>query len=116
LFLLGLPTPTGHPSERRQPGRTFTWTGDPSGDFLTGLQYPAPVTLESSSHWWIGLTAVIDYVGRIDLNGVPLSGEQSVAVLKCWSKTVSRAFHRNGCWRRSSPEPALSDLLRTSHP
>jgi hypothetical protein len=96
LFLLGLPTsyrtPIGDAASLEE---TFTWTPGrgPSDEFLTGLQYPAPVTLEVIVALdEVGFAALIDHVGGIDLNGVPLSGEQSVAVLHMLVEDPSAAL------------------------
>ena len=84
LFFLGLPTSyrlaEGFPSLAQQ----FSWTpqAGPGEDFLTALHTAAPQEIQVIAALDdLGFSSLIDYAGGIDLNGVPLRGDQALAVL-----------------------------------
>lgn len=84
LFFLGLPVnyrlAEGFPSLSDQ----FSWTpqAGPGEDFLTALHTAAPQEVQVIAALDdFGFASLIDYAGGIDLNGVPLRGDQALAVL-----------------------------------
>lgn len=84
LFFLGLPASyrlaEGFPSLSEQ----FSWTpqAGPGEDFLTALHTAAPQEVQVIAALDdFGFASLIDYAGGIDLNGVPLRGDQALAVL-----------------------------------
>ena len=84
LFFLGLPVTyrlaEGFPSLAEQ----FSWTpqAGPGEEFLTALHTAAPQEIQVIAALDdLGFASLIDYAGGINLNGVPLRGDQALAVL-----------------------------------
>ncbi|MGH2627748.1 MAG: hypothetical protein ACRDHY_13980 [Anaerolineales bacterium] len=84
LFFLGLPVTyrlaQGFPSLAEQ----FSWTpqAGPGEGFLAGVHTAAPQEIQVIAALDdFGFASLIDYAGGINLNGVPLRGDQALAVL-----------------------------------
>jgi hypothetical protein len=84
LFLLGVPPDyrvgSGLPSLADQ----FHWSpqAGPGSEFMTVLHTAAPQDVQVTAALdEVGFAALIDYVGGVNLNGVPLRGDQAMAVL-----------------------------------
>jgi hypothetical protein len=88
VFLLGFPTDLPIGLEDLAPAHErFRWDPEtgPDLEFLTSLQavtvLPPRLVVVLDR---VGFAAVVDYAGGIDLNGVPITGEEVIAVLDLW--------------------------------